>query len=452
MNDSSIGVISLAPDRTPTAGSGHIARCFALGAAWRRAGGDVVTADVGGLGSPWTERYRDAGIGEWTDAVSPPDWVVVDDYQADQGAQGRARPTGGRVAVIDDHGFLSPYDADLVIDQNVGATAPLDGTSGASGVRFAMLRPEFVTARDWAATDRVSEAPDRRRVLVSVGGAPTPATLRMVDVVGAQLTGAGCEVDVLRGATDVAGRMARADVAWAAAGSTSYELACVGTPAVLMAVASNQEPVGERMAAVGAARYLGRSEDVEASAAAAAVLDLLDDAAARASLSDAGRRLVDGRGADRVVVRLRASSIRLRDATPADSETLLVWANDPDVRRNSLSPETIAPEVHAMWFADRLADDGCTILIAADDDGPVGQIRFDRTALDAFDIDYSVVAARRGAGLGAVLLAAGRDELRRRSPKAVASGVVLAHNVASARSFDLAGFGEDVPGRWVTDD
>ena len=61
---------------------------------------------------------------------------------------------------------------------------------------------------------------------------------------------------------DMAVKFARADLAIGAAGSTSWERACLGLPTLLIAVARNQESIGQGLATAGAARYLGPAHNV----------------------------------------------------------------------------------------------------------------------------------------------------------------------------------------------
>lgn len=426
-----MGVLGLLPDQRPVAGAGHLARCLALGMAWRESGGSVTTADTG-LDSLWADRYRDAGVlaGEPTTA----DWTVIDDYRVTSARQTDLRERCHRLALIDDHGAGAPYDADLVIDQNIGArTAP--GVACAVGTKFAMLRPEFRIHR---CETRSFDGP-ARRLLVSLGGSPSDSTLIFIDAVCAALRGRLELIRLSGKSSSVAEQMASADLALAASGSSAYELACVGTPSILLALAENQVPVGERMHEAGGARYLGRIREITPAVAAAAVLELSSRPEDRCSLARVGYELVDGRGAARVVARLRSRELELRDARPEDVAMLWEWANDDAVRAGSFHPEPIAWQSHCEWFDDCLANSECVILIAHLGGDAIGQIRFNIEG-SAAKIGYSIVAERRGEGLGAPLLMAGLDALEARRPGIVAVGVIRDGNMASIRAFEQAAF------------
>ncbi|MBX7071105.1 MAG: UDP-2,4-diacetamido-2,4,6-trideoxy-beta-L-altropyranose hydrolase [Microthrixaceae bacterium] len=425
-----IGHLVVLPDHRTAAGAGHLARCLSLAGAWIRAGGsaDAPLLDAAPL---WASRYVDAGL---RSCDEPPAWTVLDDYRADTDVQRRHRDDGvGRLAVIDDHGLLAPYEADLVIDQNIGAAV---APPSAAGCRYAMLRPEFAAARRRGIRDVADRA---RTVVVSLGGSPSAATKSFAGRVVDLLLSRGFNVDVLSGATDVAERMLAADIALAASGSTAYELACVGTPAILMSVAQNQEPVGNRLAGAGAAQYLGRVDELEPTQVAAVIDQLAGDATTRRALAGTGRRLIDGRGADRAVARLRSIELQLDDAGPADAERYWQWANDADVRAASFHPDPIPWDDHQRWFRSRVESADSLLFVARSGGDPIGQIRFDRDG-DRAVIAFSLDRAARGAGLGAPLLLAGLDAMRSRWPGSRAIGVVRSNNIASRRSFELAGF------------
>lgn len=429
------GHLVVLPDHRIEAGAGHLARCLALAGAWIRAGGSA-EAPVLDIAPLWAERYGDAGL---QSSDESPAWTVLDDYRADTAVQRRRRDGAvGRLAVIDDHGSLAPYEADLVIDQNIGAAV---APPSAAGCRYAMLRPEFAAARRGGIRDVADRA---RSVLLSLGGSPSAATESFAGRVVDLLLGSGFRVDVLSGASDVAERMLAADIALAASGSTAYELACVGTPAVLMSVAENQDPVGRRLAEAGAAEYLGRVDELDASDVAAAVDRLAGDATTRRALAGTGRRLIDGRGADRTVARLRSIELQLDDAGPADVERYWDWANDAAVRAASFHPDPIPWDDHQRWFRSRVESADSLLFVARSGGDPIGQIRFDRDG-DRVVIDFSLDRTARGAGLAAPLLLAGLDALATRWPGSRAVGVVRSGNLASRRSFELAGFDTTPP-------
>ena len=109
------------PSRAHNAGTGHLARCHALAETWTAAGGSAVM-QAGVLPWPWKERFGSLGV-QVVDSRSTSgfDWAVIDGYEYTIADHRKARALAERVLVIDDHCSVGDYDADIVVDQNLGA-------------------------------------------------------------------------------------------------------------------------------------------------------------------------------------------------------------------------------------------------------------------------------------------------------------------------------------------
>jgi len=256
------------------------------------------------------------------------------------------------------------------------------------------------------------------------------------------------------GLASLAGLMARADLALGAAGTTSWERACLGLPALVVPVAENQNEGARALETSGVARCV----DLQAvpdplEALQRAVLDLLDAPVVLQAMSEACLQLGDGRGLARVVAALLgpADGLRLRFAQAADLWLYHWWANDPQVRRQSFTSEPIPLQAHRRWFAGRLHSPLALLRVLEDGDGlPLGQIRLERMAADAprAVIGFSLDRLARGRGLAVPLLQLGLAELARCwGPAMEAYGEVRADNPASCRAFLRAGFQEGPPPR-----
>lgn len=316
-----------------------MARCLSLAAGVVRAGGRVafVSRPSGGLVAG---RVAEAGhelfeIGdaahdatEFLDAARAFDATValVDHYELGP-AWWRAVRGALPLAALDDVGRTGLGEGvDFVLNQNVSADASwYPGVRRiAFGPRYALLAEAFLAASTSRSADRALPV---ERVLVSLGGAdPKDATSIVVralrdvrsSVVFDVVIGPGfvhgdrvrreaaadARMVVHEAPRSLAPLMDAAQFAVTGAGSTTYELAFLGIPAVLVEIADNQAAIGRGLDAAGVARFLGRVEDVSAEQIAAPVRELLESGPARARMADAGRRLVDGGGADRVAALL----------------------------------------------------------------------------------------------------------------------------------------------------
>lgn len=323
----------LRADASPDIGFGHVTRCLTLGREWTRRGGRAALLTAAPAES--TRRraanfgialheIRDvhpdpadaAAVKKAADAAGPDAWIVVDGYRFDADYLSAARALEARVLAIDDGVRLARYDADMVLDQNLGAERLDYGVPALLGTRYVLLRPEFAERprpkRDFPAM--------ARSLLVSLGGGDSSrAVTAALDAIGTATT--GLDVFIAIGAhspmprapagirverdPDLPALMEWADFAILAGGTTTWEAAYMGLPAVYSPVAENQRPVGRALAVAGAGLY---AED--ASSLCAAVVMLSGDAARRAALSASASALVDGLGARLVLDKMLSFSER----------------------------------------------------------------------------------------------------------------------------------------------
>ena len=89
------------------------------------------------------------------------------------------------------------------------------------------------------------------------------------------------------------------DLAITTSGLTKYELAATATPAVLMSIDAVHDAINQPFARLGTAVDLGF--EVTPDAVAEYVKMLMDQSEVRAAMMKAGRKIVDGRGAERLI-------------------------------------------------------------------------------------------------------------------------------------------------------
>jgi len=135
-----------------------------------------------------------------------------------------------------------------------------------------------------------------------------------------------------------------------------------------------------------------------------------------------------------------AASLTFRNAEEGDSKLLFTWANDPDVRISSLSPEPIEWEHHEQWFASRLKDPHSRIYIASDGDTPIGQIRFDLKEGNIANVDVHTAKESRGKGYGTPLITGGLERLFADTDTQEVHAFIKPTNAPSISVFTKAGF------------
>jgi UDP-2,4-diacetamido-2,4,6-trideoxy-beta-L-altropyranose hydrolase len=190
------------------------------------------------------------------------------------------------------------------------------------GPSFALLRSEFGPHRGWTRPPLAR----LQRVLVTLGGSdPDNVTLTVLRGVAAAVPsdaqvrviaghsnshGQGLrafaasqsfDCVILEGVDDMPAEMMAADLAISAAGTTTWELAFLQLPALIVTTADNQGSNAAVLQQRGAARDLGRPDAGLVDRVTRELRALAADAAALDAMARAGRAVIDGEGATRVV-------------------------------------------------------------------------------------------------------------------------------------------------------
>ena len=132
--------------------------------------------------------------------------------------------------------------------------------------------------------------------------------------------------------------------------------------------------------------------------------------------------------------------IKLRAVSNKDCRLIWKWANDPDVRAESFSSETIPFNDHVKWFESKIGNPDCFLYIAEEPSQvPIGQVRFELEGHDA-TISISLDRKFRHKGYGSMLIALASQNIFAVSKASVIHAYIKAGNFASASAFKKAGF------------
>jgi RimJ/RimL family protein N-acetyltransferase len=131
----------------------------------------------------------------------------------------------------------------------------------------------------------------------------------------------------------------------------------------------------------------------------------------------------------------KRSNLCLREAELKDSELLFRWANQINVRENSINQKPIVWGDHLKWFKKKLNDSETKLLILTSEGNLLGQIRID--LIDSYwNIDYSIDHEFRGKGFGKEIVRLLINKFESYKFKAT----VKKQNKASIKVFDSLGF------------
>ena len=312
-------------------GVGHLMRCIALAEELLGRGVEVVfLGEFDGVG--WAgEELAVRGIARVPGPVTPDalvqaagrlslDAVVIDSYELPPDCAQALRDAGFPVLCVVDVETRGQR-ADLYLDQNLGAEelyppepAYLAGGSYAllrDGVR--RLRPAQPPTVDrvvpevvcfFGGTDAANAVPTLTGLLVATG-APFNATVVAPRPFEPPPLAPGQSVTAIAPHPELPARMATADLVVGAAGTSTWEMLCLGVPAAVAWVVDNQERGHAIVAERGLAAGLGKLAELKADGPTAktaieTLRMLLTEPARRQELARRAHAVIDGKGRERV--------------------------------------------------------------------------------------------------------------------------------------------------------
>ena len=389
--------------------------------------------------------------------------IMLDGYNYDHTYQAELKKAGFSLVFIDDMvGF--EMVADVVLNPSLGVSkADYTGQNVryALGPKFACLRSPFLKASKESNIQKPVK--EFKKVLISFGGSDpfhlSEKIINLCNDLGLE------ELHVLKGksfdnnlisentqskifyhqqlnAEELVKLIQSVDLTICSASTISYEVASVGKPLMVGWYAENQINLYEGLLANNIAKGIGNLLKQ--------TVDEIQQDLKEKLREDFSEQLdhqkahFDGFNNERLMSLLLPliSNLKIRPVNNEDVKLLHEWANDSDVRANSLSPDPIPFESHENWFKSKLESPNSYIYIIEIASNPIGQIRFDLNENDQVEIDYSIDKNYRGQGLGKHIVALGIDQLRRSGREERIIAQVKRDNLASSRVFLSIGFTE----------
>ena len=354
-------------------------------------------------------------------------WLVVDHYALDIRWESALRQTVKNILVIDDIADRE-HDCDVLLDQNFYVDIQnryIDKVPKHCqlllGPRYALLRPEFLIARQQAKVRSGAV----KRILVFFGGidvdnytAMTLTALQSLDlndiavdvVIGEQNPNRDEVLSICK-ANDfvchiqiqhMAELMLQADLSIGAGGSATWERCSLGLPTIAISTADNQT-VQIKDAALSSLIYMIEANKNLSEVMERHLLTMIESSIFRQVLSTNAMEMVDGKGILRLIKKMSLSGIVIRKALEKDSEQIFSWRNHLTIRAVSRNSNLITWQEHQQWFSLVINDLNRPLLIGEFQDCPVGVVRFDIKKNQA-EVSIYVAPEEQSSGHGAELL------------------------------------------------
>lgn len=468
-------------DASPAIGAGHVTRCLALAEALAETGWCAeFSVARGTISMVPALAVGDFAVHELSSDKDEPaalrdycpdgvDLFVVDHYQRDIQFEEACRGWAHQILVMDD-ATGRRHDCDILVDAAVSDRSAYEGGVPAQarlllGPAYALVRRSFIEHRPRTLARRDGRAVNN--ILVSFGATdPSNVTSIALDALAGfaehqsitiALSSRAPHLEGIRGKlcgrmrlvldADMAALMTEADIGIGAAGASAFERAVLGLPSIIVTLSDNQRGIATMLTEAGAAIDAGRINKTLASRLGQITRTLIGDSGARVRMTEAATALVDGRGAQRLLIEIAGdarardgANVRLSLAEKGDEDWLLQLQRAPQTRRYAKNPAVPTADEHAGWMARMLANPEVYLLIIEVDGEDTGCIRLDRVknglANAVFEISIAVCPNVHGRGIGSVALSLAR----RLQQNAVFEAEILPGNIASQRLFAAAGF------------
>lgn len=390
-------------------------------------------------------------------------WVMIDTYNFDYESQWTLKRLFPRMLLVDDYHHHAKYASEIILNQNIGAENINYNVnwdcSILAGTDYVMLRKEFIQA-----VKEKKLRHKKKRIMVTMGGADAGNitlqvlkaldSIRTVELEAVAIVGpanphrkaiqdfaqkSSLSVQVLVDVNDMPAQINASDLIVTAGGSSCWEICALEVPMIAIIIAENQQAIVKKLGEVKAAVNLGLAENLARYTIANTVEKLIKAPEKMNALTESAKRLIDGKGVERIISCMTDSLI-LRPVAKTDRDLIFKWVNDPDTRRWSYNKAMITPEEHEKWFADRLADEQSQYYIAEDGLGnPMGQIRFHKNGR-TYEAHVLVAKEFRSKGIGSQLIQKGSLKVLEEKKPIRIIAKAKADNDASIKAFEKAGY------------
>lgn len=249
------------------------------------------------------------------------DWIVTDHYGINTEYIKEIKQNNFKVLSVDDNAQIHYY-SDIVLNQNIGSEklnfSAEKYTKFILGAKYAIIRDELLIKKN------KKEGNEVKKVLIMLGGTDKDnlilkilktlkscRNLEFLVVIGPLnphydkiknfIESENLKARIIKPPENMADLYLESDIAISAGGTSCYELSYFGIPNLIISVADNQLTISNEFDKQNISIYLGEKEKLSSEDLKNKFKELIDDSALRKKLSENGKKLVDGKGKQRIV-------------------------------------------------------------------------------------------------------------------------------------------------------
>lgn len=325
--------IIIRTDSSYKIGTGHVVRTVTLAEKLQERGAklEFICLDEPGnmIGYIEKKSFKVHTISNKNDSISvikniKPDLSIVDSYNISLEDENKMREFSGKLMAIDD--LARSHNADIILDQNLvdnyekryDKKVP-DTCIKLFGPAYAILRDEFTLHKKI-----LGKKPyEINKIMVFFGGTdPDNVTMKIIQCLDSKYS--DIEINVVVGSSNpnkdtiknfcskrknfkfhcqidyMAELMKESDLIIGAGGTTTWERMCIGTPAIVISIADNQEEICAKAAEDNLIFYLGKHTEFSESKFIQTFDSLLRGSNQLLEMAQKGQKIVDGLGAKRI--------------------------------------------------------------------------------------------------------------------------------------------------------
>jgi len=250
------------------------------------------------------------------------DWIITDHYGLNSEYIKELKKNNFKVLSIDDTAQIHYY-SDILLNQNIGSEKLKFSTEKYTkfllGTNYVMIRNQLLRR------DEKNEKNTVEKILITLGGTDEDnLTLEIIKIledindkteflvligplnphennIKDYIKEKGLKIKLIKSLEDISNIYLESDIAISAGGSSCYELAYFGIPNIIITVADNQLNIAKELDNQEISIYLGIKHEIKREQLKNKVKELINNHSLRKNLSQNGKKLVDGKGKERIV-------------------------------------------------------------------------------------------------------------------------------------------------------